>query len=248
MAHASNPEQEALLPAGLGRGADSIARCAQMFGDRLVMSTSFGIQSAVLLHLAVSVAPRIPVIWIDTGYLPEETYAYAATLAEHLELNLHVYQSSVSPARMEALYGRLWETGRREDLDLYHSIRKVEPMQRALSELGATAWLSGVRRSQATTRANLPHTTVQWGVVKVHPLLEWTDSDIEAYFAHHELPRHPLEASGYATVGDRQLSRPVSENEPAPRSSRFGGLKEECGLHDVPSRSPVLSIDLLDAR
>jgi len=232
----------------LGTGGECVARCAELFGDRLVMSTSFGIQSAVLLHLAVSVVPRIPVIWIDTGYLPDETYSYAQTLTQRLGLNMRVYQSSLSPARMEAMHGRLWETGRREDLDVYHRIRKVEPMQRALTELRATAWLSGVRRSQAGTRHDLPEVMLQWGVVKVHPILDWRDEEVSRYLHEHELPRHPLEKRGYATVGDRHLSRPLEEREPSPRASRFGGLKEECGLHGSPSGERLIEIDSLKIR
>ncbi|MFP4566917.1 MAG: phosphoadenylyl-sulfate reductase [Spirochaetaceae bacterium] len=244
----SGPSQM-LLPLGeLGTGGECVARCAELFGDRLVMSTSFGIQSAVLLHLAVSVVPRIPVIWIDTGYLPDETYSYAQTLTERLGLNLRVYQSSLSPARMEAIHGRLWETGRREDLDVYHRIRKVEPMQRALAELRATAWLSGVRRSQAGTRHDLPEVTLRWGVVKVHPILDWSDEKVSHYLRENQLPRHPLEERGYATVGDRHLSRPLEDGEPNARASRFGGLKEECGLHAGPSGERVIEIGPLRTR
>ena len=232
----------------LGSGAECVARCAELFGDRLVMSTSFGIQSAVLLHLAVSAIPRIPVVWIDTGYLPKETYSYAETLTERLGLDLRVYQSALSPARMEAVHGRLWETGRREDLDVYHRIRKIEPMQRALTELRATAWLSGVRRSQAGTRRELPGVMLQWGVVKVHPILDWSDEEVTRYLREHELPPHPLEEQGYATVGDRHLSRPLEEGEASPRASRFGGLKEECGLHGRPSGERLVSIDTLKVR
>ena len=79
------------------------------FGDGLVMTTSFGIQAAVMLHLVTKVIPDIPVIWVDTGYLPPETYKFAEELTDRLKLNLKVYQSSMSPARMEAIYGKLWE-------------------------------------------------------------------------------------------------------------------------------------------
>ena len=112
---------------------------AHTFGDSLIMSTSFGIQSAVMLGLVTSVIPNIPVIWIDTGYLPAETYRFAQQLTERLSLNLKVYQSPLSPARMEALYGKLWEEGTVEAFNKYDNIRKVEPMQRALKELHATA-------------------------------------------------------------------------------------------------------------
>ena len=118
---------------------ESVEWAASTFGDGLVMSTSFGIQSAVMLHLATQVRPNIPVIWIDTGYLPAETYRFADELSARLSLNLQVYQSPVSSARMEVLYGKLWESDDVNDLNVYDRIRKVEPMNRALRDLGATA-------------------------------------------------------------------------------------------------------------
>ena len=109
------------------------------FGERFAMTTSFGIQAAVLLHMASEMARRfgsaLPVIWVDTGYLPPETYRYAEQLSERLELDLHVAQSSCSPARMEALRGQLWNTGRLEDLELYDHMRQVEPLYQRLEEL-----------------------------------------------------------------------------------------------------------------
>lgn len=209
------------------------------------MTTSFGIQSAVLLHMATRAEPQIPVIWIDTGYLPAETYRYADQLAEHLTLNLHVYQSRMTPARMEALYGRLWEHPDPAALDRYHAIRKVEPLNRALRELGAKAWLAGVRRDQTDHRATFKRIQRHGRYCKYHPLLEWRDADVTAYLDAHDLPRHPLAERGYVTVGDAQLSRPLAvdaggradgpahESDAAvtARATRFGGRKQECGIH-----------------
>ena len=135
--------------------SDIIAWAAQTFGDGLVMSSSFGIQAAVMLHLVTQVKPDIPVIWVDTGYLPPETYQFADELQQRLNLNLQIYQSPLSPARMEALYGKLWEQEDVAALNRYDAIRKVEPMQRALRELGATAWLAGLRANQTQHRSNL---------------------------------------------------------------------------------------------
>ena len=97
------------------------------FGSGFAVTTSFGTQSAVLLHLLVGVAPDVPVYWIDTGYLFPETYQYAADLTQRLKLNLKVVQPELSPARMEALLGRLWESENPDDLVTYHRLRKVEP-------------------------------------------------------------------------------------------------------------------------
>ena len=102
----------------------------EQFNERFVLTTSFGIQSAVLLHMTVGLKfnQKPKVIWIDTGYLPKETYNYAEELTKLFELNLVVTQSPISPARMESLFGRLWETGVQKDLEKYHQIRKIEPL------------------------------------------------------------------------------------------------------------------------
>ena len=141
--------------------SEVVAWGADTFGDRLVMSTSFGIQSAVMLGLVTSIIPNIPVIWVDTGYLPAETYRFAQQLTQRLSLNLKVYQSPLSPARMEALHGKLWEEGTVEAFNRYDHIRKVEPMQRALKELDAVAWLTGLRSQQTDHRNTLDRITVQ---------------------------------------------------------------------------------------
>lgn len=208
-----------------------VREAALLFGKGLVMSTSFGIQSAVLLDLVSRTAPGTPVIWIDTGYLPAETYHYAERLRERFDLDLRVYQAEMSPARMEALRGRLYETEDPELIREYNRLRKVEPMERALKELGATAWLSGIRSEQTSHRKGLRTVETQFGIYKIHPLLRWTAEEIEMYFRVYDLPRHPLTEAGYKSVGDAHSSRPAREGEENERATRFRGLSEECGLH-----------------
>ncbi|MFZ4640651.1 MAG: phosphoadenylyl-sulfate reductase [Nodosilinea sp.] len=213
------------------------------FGDGLVLSTSFGIQSAVMLHLVTQVAPAIPVIWVDTGYLPVETYRFAEELTNRLQLNLKVYQSPLSPARMEALYGRLWEQGEVADLNRYDQIRKVEPMQRALRELGSTAWLTGLRADQTTHRRSLQRVGQQDGYYKLMPILKWNAREIYQYLVAHDLPYHPLFDKGYVTVGDWHSSRPLTAADSNERDTRFRGLKQECGLHLPQSPEEAASLD-----
>jgi phosphoadenosine phosphosulfate reductase len=203
----------------------------ETFGDGLVMSTSFGIQAAVMLHLVTEIYPDIPIVWVDTGYLPPKTYRFAEQLTERLQLNLKVYQSPISPARMEALYGRLWADNQVESLNRYDLIRKVEPMQRALQELQATAWLVGLRSGQTDHRQTLKPIESQWGLYKVLPILSWTGQEVDEYLKAHDLPYHPLWEQGYATVGDWHSSRPVSAEDEHERDTRFRGIKQECGLH-----------------
>ncbi|ABW25918.1 phosphoadenosine phosphosulfate reductase [Acaryochloris marina] len=210
---------------------DIVGWAAESFGDGLVMSTSFGIQAAVMLHLVTQVVPDIPVIWIDTGYLPAQTYLFAEQLTERLGLNLKVYQSAISPARMEALYGKLWEFNDVKAFNQYDQMRKVEPMQRALQELQATAWLAGLRSKQTSFRQSLRRVEPQGDLYKILPILNWHSKDIYQYLQAHDLPYHPFFDLGYTTVGDWHSSRPVGADDDNDRATRFQGLKEECGLH-----------------
>jgi len=212
--------------------AEEVVRwAAETFGEGLVLSTSFGIHAAAMLHLATRQLPRVPVVWVDTGYLPPETYRFAEELAQRFDLNLHAVQSPLSPARMEALHGRLWESDDPADLERYDRLRKVEPMQRALSELGATAWLSGLRAEQTDHRKQLPRIGEQGGRAKVLPILRWSTREVHRYLVDHDLPLHPLFEQGYATVGDWHSSRPVEADDAHERATRWGGRKQECGLH-----------------
>jgi phosphoadenosine phosphosulfate reductase len=200
------------------------------YRQSLVLSTSFGAQSAVMLHLATRIVPDIPVVFIDTGYLFPETYLFADLLTQRLRLNLKVYRAVESPAWMEARHGKLWEKGA-EGLVAYNQIVKVEPMQRALGELGALGWLAGLRRSQSSTREGLPVVATQEGRAKILPIVDWTDRDIHQYLKENDLPYHPLWEKGYVSIGDVQTTRPLTADM-SPEDTRFFGIKRECGLHD----------------
>ena len=202
----------------------------ETFGEGFALTTSFGIQAAVSLHLISRLDRPVPVIWVDTGYLPPETYTYAEELMQRLNLRVHVAQSSVSPARMEALHGRLWETGQVEDLETYHRIRKVEPLDRAMAELNVSCWASGVRGRQTDHRSAMQPLELVRGRWALRPLLDWTSRDVYYYMQEHDLPLHPLFAQGYSTVGDWHSSGP-DDGSSSGRATRFGGLKQECGIH-----------------
>ncbi|MCA9530280.1 MAG: phosphoadenylyl-sulfate reductase [Myxococcales bacterium] len=229
-ATAAEPDLTALDPAPEEATAEQlIAWAHHRYGERLVLSTSFGATSAVMLHLVSRAAPGIPVICIDTGYLFPETYRFAEELRERLGLNLRYYGSPISAARQEALYGRLWEQGD-EGVKRYLRMNKVEPMQRALVELGAEAWLAGLRSDQTEHRAGLPRVGMQDGRVKIHPILSWSAADVDAYMDEHDLPYHPLYAKGYRSIGDHHSTLPVTADMD-PRAGRMLGKKRECGLH-----------------
>jgi len=197
----------------------------------LVLSTSFGVQSAVMLHLVTTQNPAIPVIFIDTGYLFPATYTFAQALTERLQLNLKTYVPQQTAAQQEALNGKLWEQGV-AGLERYNRINKVEPMNRAITELGATAWLSGLRRTQSSTRQQRTFVEQQNKILKIYPILDWSDRDIYTYLTENNLPYHPLWEQGYVSVGDwhstKQLGQGMTEEE-----TRFGGIKRECGLHEI---------------
>ncbi len=202
------------------------------FRTEFVLTTSFGIQSAVLLHMLQKIESnsKIAILWIDTGYLPPETYCYAEQLTHQLDLNLQVIQSPISPARMEALYGKLWETKSVEDIEKYHLIRKVKPLEDALEQFNVQCWASGVRGGQTDHRRSMTILDEIRGRLSLRPLLEWTQKDVFYYMQEHQLPQHPLFDKGYSSVGDWHSSQPEGD-EAKGRDTRFGGLKQECGIH-----------------
>ncbi|WP_337841653.1 phosphoadenylyl-sulfate reductase [Rheinheimera sp.] len=193
-----------------------------------MLSSSFGIQAAVMLHLVTRHKPDIPVVLTDTGYLFPETYQFVDELQKRLDLNLKVYRSALSPAWQEARFGQLWQT--ESGIRQYNQMNKVEPMQRALKELQVGTWFTGLRRSQSKSRADKSFVEISRGVVKVQPILDWSNKDIFYYLKEFDLPYHPLWEQGYVSVGDvhstRKLELGMNEED-----TRFNGFGRECGLH-----------------
>ncbi|MDE9536369.1 phosphoadenylyl-sulfate reductase [Xenorhabdus bovienii] len=195
-----------------------------------VLSSSFGIQAAVCLHLVTREYPDIPVILTDTGYLFPETYQFIDNLTDKLKLNLTVFRAEHSPAWQEARYGKLWEQGI-EGIERYNQINKVDPMNHALKSLHAQSWFAGLRRQQSESRANLPVLAVQRDVFKILPIVDWDNRRVHQYLAQQGLEYHPLWEQGYLSVGDTHTTQKwqpgMSEEQ-----TRFFGLKRECGLHE----------------
>ena len=195
------------------------------------LSSSFGAQAAVSLHLVTSVNPDIPVILVDTGYLFPETYRFIDELTASLKLNLKIYRAQRSPAWQEAQDGQRGQQGL-DGIATYNQENKVEPMRRALRELNITSWFAGLRRNQSSSRANIPYLEWTRGRWKVHPIADWTDRDIYRYLTKHGLPYHPLWEQGYLSVGDHHSTRPIHEVNTV-EQTRFFGLQRECGIHDI---------------
>lgn len=193
------------------------------------LSSSFGAQSAVSLHLVSTLAPQIPVILVDTGHLFAETYRFAHQLALRLDLNLRLYRPRPQDAWSRPQIARLAERGA-DAIAEYNRVHKIEPMQRALAELGVNTWIAGIRRSQSSTRAGIEFLELRDERWKLHPLADWSDRDVGAYLEKHALPYHPLWSQGYVSIGDVHTTR---RWEPGLREQdlRHFGLKRECGLH-----------------
>ena len=213
------------------RAEDRVAWALENLPGEHVVSSSFGAQSAVMLHMVTRQKPDIPVVFIDTGYLFPETYRFVDELSDRLELNLRVYRSLTSPAWQEARFGTRWENGL-EGLAEYNRDNKVEPMERALSDLKVGTWFAGLRRAQSGSRARTQFATSSGGRHKIHPIADWTDRDVHRYLQDHGLPYHPMWEQGYVSIGDVHSTRSLAEVNSI-EETRFAGIKRECGLHEM---------------
>ncbi|MBZ6379292.1 phosphoadenosine phosphosulfate reductase [Pacificimonas flava] len=213
------------------RGSDAAEFLDAMLHDRfageLAMVSSFGTESAALLHLVAQVDPATPVIFLETGKHFPETLAYRDTLVERLGLT-DVRNIEPDPADLAAKdeKGLRWSY----DPDGCCDIRKVKPLARALS--GFSGSVTGRKAFQANTRTLLPRVEADLdGRLKINPIIDWQKADIDAYFDAHDLPRHPLEKEGYPSIGCAPCTSKVQPGED-PRSGRWRGWdKTECGIH-----------------
>lgn len=211
------------------------------FGDGLVMTSSFGAESAVLVHMAHAVMPRIRIVMVDTGYLFPETHRFMEQLRLRLDLNVCVYRTQNDPAEYLKRAGE-GDPSWRNDIEACCAVNKNEPMERAMRDLSPRAWLRGIRRNQAVTRQGRQF--VEWssryGCYAISPLLNWPHHDISRYLSEHDLPYHPLREQGYFSIGcnPRSCTRAVQEGED-PRAGRWAGHEKlECGINldGAPSR------------
>jgi phosphoadenosine phosphosulfate reductase len=197
------------------------------FKGKIALVSSFGTESAILLHMISEIDPATPVVFLDTGKLFPETLAYRDELVSRLGLT---DVRSIKPdGKQLAAWdpdGRLWQ----KDVDLCCAIRKTNPLDEALE--GFAAWITGRKRSQGGQRANMDLVEAgPDGRTTVNPLALWDDAQIEAYFEEHDLPRHPLQAEGYTSIGCATCTLRPRPGEDK-RSGRWAGLdKTECGIH-----------------
>lgn len=195
-----------------------------------ILSSSFGIQSIVLLHMITSEISNIPIVFIDTGYLFPETYLFVDKLTKSMNLNLKIFRAIESPAWQEARYGKLWEKGLK-GINLYNKINKIKPMKYALKLLSVKTWFAGLRRVQSKSRKNLCILSIQSKIFKFLPIIDWSDKKIFYYMNKHNLQCHPLWYKGYVSLGDVHTTSKLYKNG-TEEKTRFFGIKRECGLHE----------------
>jgi phosphoadenosine phosphosulfate reductase len=215
---------------------DRLAFAVATFGEGLLFTSSFGAGSGVLLHLWSRVAPRLPVYFLDTGFLFDETLVYRDALAELLGLRVITLRPALPREEFLAAHGADIMA---RDADFCCARNKVDPLEPLRQK--ATAWVSGLRRDQSATRATTPILLPEGdGPLKVHPLATMTRSEAEAYLLHHGIPEHPLRARRYLSIGCAPCTRPVEEGDDE-RAGRWAGQeKTECGLHSPrrPAKTP----------
>ncbi len=200
----------------------------------LVVSSSFGAESAVMLHMTTQFVPDIKVIFVDTGYLFAETHSFLEQLRLRLNLNVWTYRTKNDPIAWLHHAGED-NPAYRKDRDACCAANKNEPMLRAMLELKPKAWLRGIRRDQTKIREAIEFVELdrRYNCYAVSPLLNMGRRDIHAYLKKHDLPYHPLFDKGYASIGCNPLSctRPIQIGEDA-RAGRWSGSgKIECGIN-----------------
>lgn len=193
----------------------------ERFGMEMAVVTSFQKTGIVTLHMMQDIAPKIPVLTVDTGNLFPETYAFIDEVEALFNLNLHrIYPAADAQSNQ-------WEY----DIEGCCHTRKVIPLKHALESY--QAWIAGVRRDQGPSRANAPIIKLDpgSGLVKLAPFANWTAEMIDLYIATHDLPVNPLHAQGYPSIGCVPCTRPVEDGEDV-RAGRWAGTnKTECGIH-----------------
>jgi phosphoadenosine phosphosulfate reductase len=212
---------------------ERVRYAVETYGEDLLFTSSFGAQSGVLLHLWSRVAPHLPVVFIDTGFLFPETLRYRDELAARLGLTLRVLRPDVAHADFVARYPADIQ---RTDPDFCCGLNKVAPL--AALRAAARGWLSGLRRDQGSSRASTPILLRDEHLVRIHPLATVTAAEIARYLADHDLPEHPLVQRRYLSIGCAPCTRSVADGEDE-RAGRWSwSSKSECGLHARGTSTP----------
>jgi phosphoadenosine phosphosulfate reductase len=218
-----------------------IAEAAAMFEGRLAVVSSFGAESAVLLHLAAGVDPDIPVLFLDTGMLFGQTLDYRRKLALRLGLtDVRDLRPRFEDLATTDPNADLW----RRDTDACCHIRKVIPLDTALE--GFEAWITGRKRFHGGDRVRLPVVEETGGRLKFNPLANWSKADLDAYAQIHDLPAHPLVAQGFPSIGCWPCTEAVEDGADVRAGRWAGSQKTECGIHTAraPGAAPLIGGDI----
>ncbi len=214
-----------------------IETAIETFGDKLALVSSFGAESAVLLHMISRLKPDMPVLFLDTGMLFGQTLDYRKSLATKLGLtgirDLRPAFNDLATADPSA---KLWET----DTDACCHVRKVLPLDRALTEFGA--WITGRKRFHGGDRMSLPVVEPADHQVKFNPLANWGKAELDAYVAEHDLPAHPLVAQGFPSIGCWPCTNPVEDGQDVRAGRWAGSEKTECGIHVARAPDAVANV------
>lgn len=204
-----------------------LRRAYETFGDRLAVVSSFGAESAVMLHLAAQVSPDIPVLFLDTGMLFGQTLDYRKSLAARFGLtDVRDLRPAFADLAVTDPKSDLWRT----DTGACCNIRKVLPLDRALE--GFSGWVTGRKRFHGADRLRLAVVEDAEGQIKFNPLANWSKAELDAYVAEHQLPAHPLVAQGFPSIGCWPCTKPVDDPNADVRAGRWQGQdKTECGIH-----------------
>jgi phosphoadenosine phosphosulfate reductase len=218
-----------------------LRKAYETFGDKLALVSSFGAESAVLLHLASRVAPNIAVLFLDTGMLFGQTLDYRKQLAAQLGLtDVRDLRPAFADLAVNDPKSDLWRT----DIDGCCHIRKVLPLDRALG--GFDGWITGRKRFHGGDRLRLAVVEEAEGKIKFNPLANWSKAELDSYIAEYNLPAHPLVAQGFPSVGCWPCTKPAEEGEDV-RAGRWAGQdKTECGIHvaRAPGAAPNVGGDI----
>lgn len=197
----------------------------EIYGDDLVVTSSFQSQSVPLLHLISKHIPDVPIVFLDTGFHFPETISFKDDLTERFGLNVIEVTNKMGHANFKEKHGKLYK----KDPDQCCYINKVEPLERALSNY--EAWITGIRGDQTNERKKADFAQkLDNGITKICPILDWTNDDVWTYVQIYELPEHPLLEKGYLSVGCAPCTQPSQDGDE--RAGRWKGKgKKECGLH-----------------
>ena len=208
--------------------AELVGFALERFGPRVAIASSFGAEDVVLIHLAAQAGRGFRVFTLDTDFLFHETYALIDEIERRYHIKVERTKPRLSPGEQAAAFGEaLWS----RQPDRCCNLRKVEPLAQKLSELDA--WVTGIRREQAPSRAYASKLDwdAKFGLVKVNPLADWEWDEVWDYIRSHDIPYNPLHSQGYPSIGCTYCTRPVQAGEDL-RAGRWPGFqKTECGLH-----------------